>query len=405
MLDKRIYWIWLVLVFGAANPRIWQLGERFVDVESIVRSLMNGSVKELTDEEKLEIKKHSLDDAEKLLSYCENKGINVYCYESEGYPEKLKAIANPPSVLFCYGSLDLLNDKICIAVVGTRKPSEYSVKVTEKLCRQLSERNVLLASGFAQGIDRIANEVSLDMDVPSVAVTGAAIEDDYPKDSEKLKMLISQKGVVVSEQCSGLKVHSNPFVQRNRILIGISDGVVFCECSDKSMGLDNAKHAAVQGKSIFVIPPHDIFEPRYFGQRDLLRNGATAVFGGTDITLNLAYSSGENISQIYDYKLISDELPEYKTKSKKKSKRGLFSKKAKNKEVRTVKNVEQSVDYSSLDETQQKICKALENGNLLVDEIVIKTGEDVSTVLSNLIELELEGIIKAYPGKVYGIEK
>lgn len=195
MLDKRVYWLWLVKVFGPSNPRIWQLGERFGDIETFVRSVMNGSVRNLTDNENKNIKKCKLSEAEELLNKCLDKGICVYCYESEGYPERLKRISNPPSVLFCYGNLDFLDDRVCIAVVGTRKPSEYSINVTEKLCRQLADRDILMASGFALGIDEIANKISLERNIPTIAVSGAAIDEDYPKDSDKLKMQIAQNGV------------------------------------------------------------------------------------------------------------------------------------------------------------------------------------------------------------------
>lgn len=404
MLDKRVYWLWLVKVFGPSNPRIWQLGERFGDIETFVRSVMNGSVRNLTDNENKNIKKCKLSEAEKLLNKCLDKGICVYCYESEGYPERLKRIANPPSVLFCYGNLDFLDDRVCIAVVGTRKPSEYSINVTEKLCGQLADRDILMASGFALGIDEIANKISLERNIPTIAVSGTAIDEDYPKDSDKLKMQIAQNGVVISEYCSDIKVPLNSFVQRNRILIGLSDGVLFCECSDKSRGLDNAKHAAVQGKPIFAVPPHDIFDQRYFGQRDLIRNGAAVVFSGSDIALNLAYESLEDLYSAKDYKLASDDLKEFVNKPEKNP--GRRSKKIKTEnQIQTIEVNEKNIDFSMLNNTQKKICKALENDNLLIDEIVFKTGEEISSVLSELIELELDGIIRAFPGKIYGIVK
>lgn len=401
--DIRIYWIWLVLVFKAGNPRIWQLSEKFARVDDFVRALQNGNVVGLNDSEKSDIKKHTLKSAEKLLGYCDRESINVYCYESEGYPEKLRRISNPPPVLFCYGNLDFLNDRVCIAVVGTRKPSEYSVISTKKICEQLVDRNILLSSGFANGIDRIANEISLEKNIPSVAVTGSAIEDDYPKGSDELKRLVSRNGAVISEYCSGIKALPNSFVRRNRILVGISDGVLFCECSDKSKGLDNANHASVQGKPIFVLPPHDIFDARYFGQRNLLRNGAVAVFDAFDIARNLAYSELGEISFSDDFENSVDSLAELEMKPSKKKKRGFFNRKSKKEKPVNTQPKLLPIEISKLGETKQKIYKALENENLHVDEIILKTGEDVATVLSELIELELEGMIVAYPGKIYGL--
>lgn len=406
MFDKRIYWLWLIMVFGPANPRIWQIGERFSDAETMVRSLVNDTVKGLPDDEKKKIKSHKPKDAEKLLNDCENSGIKVYCYESEDYPKKLRRIANPPSVLFCYGSLDFLNDKICIAVVGTRNPSEYSLNTTRVLCKQLLERDFYLVSGFASGIDMIANETSIENDMYSAAVMGVAVDEDYPKGSSDLKMQIAGKGVVISEYCSILKTPPSSFVQRNRILIGLSDGVLFCECSENSKGLNNVKHAEMQGKPIFVIPPHDILDSRYSGQCNLIRNGATAVFSGGDIAAVLAYQRFENMNPATDYKLASDNSVEFDTEEKPRKKRRakknkLDDKESEDKTDSAIKNT----DFSSLNENQRKICEILQEGRLLVDEIVFRTGYDVSLVLSELIELELEGMITAYPGKVYGLSK
>lgn len=406
MTDKRLFWIWLMLVFGPANPRIWQLSKHYDSAENFVNSLMSNSVKDLTDREVGNIRKTQMSDAKKLLEYCNDKNINVYSYESEGYPEKLRVISNPPAVLFSYGNLDFLNDKVYISVVGTRKPSDYSLEVAEKVCQSLIKRNILLVSGFASGIDQIANRVSLDNGVPTVAVCGRPLEEDYPKGSDELKMKIAQNGAVISEYYPGCKPYSNAFLNRNRILTGIADGVLFCECSAQSHGLDNAKHAEVQGKPIFVIPPHDIFDARYFGQRDLIRNGAVPVFDGADIAYDLSYERLENMSIIKslgeytkpaeDSVMFAEDMPDKKRVKPKKAVRVQSA-------VDAAPIKKADVDYSDMSEIKQKICRALEQEELHADEIAEKTGEDIADVLSELIELELDGIVTALAGKMYGI--
>ena len=407
MTDKRIYWIWLVLVFGPANPRIWQLSKHYNDIETFVNALMNNSVKELTENEIKRIRKVRIGDAKKLSEYCGKKNINVYCYESEGYPERLRRIANPPSVIFCYGSLDFLNDKVCVAVIGTRKPSDYSVEVTDKICRNLVKRDFVLVSGFALGIDQIANKAALENDSPTVAVCGTPLESDYPKDSSELKKHIARNGAVVSEYYPGYKKGFKAFTNRNRILVGISDCVMFCECSADSHGLDNAEYATNQGKPIFVIPPHDIFDERYFGQRNLIRNGCISVFSDADIAYNLAHERFEDMSIIRsmgEYSMPADdsillnsqsETNNKKAKNKRKERKGAEHKKESKQKV--------SIDYSGMSPVKQKICKALENENLLADEIAVRTDEDISDVLSALIELEIEGVVSALAGKMYGL--
>ena len=406
MTDKRIFWLWLNLVFGPANPRIWQLSKHYDKAETFVNALLNGSVRELTENEAKRVKKVPLNHAKEMLDYCNSQSINVYCYESEGYPEKLRRISNPPATLFCYGSLDFLNDKVCIAVVGTRNPSDYSVETTSKLCNSLVGQSFILASGFANGIDRIANSVSLENDMPTIAVCGTPLESDYPKGSAEIKQHIAQNGVVISEFYPGCKQMGNAFVNRNRILVGLSDGVLFCECSADSHGLDNAKHAITQGKPIFVIPPHDIFDERYFGQRNLMRNGAAPVFDGWDIAYNLAYERFEDMSirkSLGEYSIpvndsnVFSHKPDSvnkKAKSKHNKKKNIGEEKIQGKII---------LDYSKLTPVQQKICKVLENENLLADEIAAQTEENISDILSALIELELEGTVTALAGKMYGL--
>ena len=153
MIDVRIYWLWITIVFGPANPRVWSLSKHFDKAENFVNALLNGNVEGLTERETERVKKIKIADAQNLLKYCNKNEINVYCYESEGYPEKLRGISNPPCVLFCYGNLDFWGDIINIAVVGTRNPSEYSVFTTKKLCSELVESDIVISTGFAMGID------------------------------------------------------------------------------------------------------------------------------------------------------------------------------------------------------------------------------------------------------------
>ena len=405
MTDKRIYWLWLTLVFGPGNPRIWQLSKHYNDAETFVNGLMNETVKDLTENELKRVRKVQLNDAKKLLEYCDKENINVYCYESEGYPERLKRIANPPGVLFCYGSLDFLNDKVCIAVVGTRKPSEYSEKVTDKICRDLVKQNFTLVSGFAMGIDQIANTASLENDVPTIAVCGVPLDTDYPKGTSEIKKQIAKNGAVISEYYPGYKSKIWGFSRRNRILVGISEGVLFCECSADSHGLDNADYAINQGKPVFVIPPHDVFDRRYFGQRNLIRNGGIPVFSCADIVYNLAFERFEAMSLVKsmgDYSMPTEDSVLFNLLDTENNRKAKPKSKRKPKEKSEVKS-RVEIDYSALSPLKQKICSLLENENLLADEIAAKTDEDISMVLSALIEMEIEGIVTALAGKMYGL--
>ena len=363
----------------------------------------------LNDKELQRIGKYSLKDAEIIKKRCEELGINIYCYESEGYPDRLKRIANPPAVLYTYGNLDFLNDKCVISVVGSREPSEYSVKITKHICADLIRRNCLLASGFAGGIDQIANRVAIENNSKPIAVCGTALDCDYPKGSNELKKQIAENGVVISEYFPGYKPFGNAFVNRNRILTGLSNAVLFTECSKESHGLDNVNHAISQGKQVFVVPPHDIYDSRYFGQRDLIRNECQPVFGAEDIVFSLGnerYQSLRLVESLGEFTLPAEDSAilnngEPKTVKHRKSKRKVPDSKTVS-ETEVVKPTPEP-DLSGLDDTQKSICKLLKSGNMLVDEIAAKLGMDISDVLAQLTELELYGTVKSYPGKMFGL--
>ena len=408
MNDKRIVWLMLVMIFGAGNPRIWELSANYDSAEEFCRALKDHEVSDLKDKEKANVDKITVDDAKKLLDECTEKGINVYCYESEGYPQRLKAIADPPAVLFCYGNLDFLNHISIIAVVGTRHPSAYSVSIAKYLCRELIKRDLVLSSGFANGIDQIANLTSLDNGKPTVAVCGTALDHDYPKGSLEIKMRIAENGgAVISEYIPAIKPNADAFKMRNRILVGISQGVVFIEAGAASHGLDNYTHATAQGKPVFVVPPSDISDPRYFGQRYLLRNECVPLFDADDVVGRLAFEGFDSFAFTKNFGDFSRPVDDSEFYNSEESDQRKADVAAKPKETNTALEHPQQnskkpeVDYSQLNETESAVCKVLEDGKTLADTISIKTGLDISSVLSTLTMLELEGIVRSLPGNQF----
>ena len=407
--ERLLLWIRAVLIFTPSSKRIWEVSANYDDIVEFMTALDDHLVSGLNDKELQRIGKYSLKDAEIIKKRCEELGINIYCYESEGYPDRLKRIANPPAVLYTYGNLDFLNDKCVISVVGSREPSEYSVKITKHICADLIRRNCLLASGFADGIDQIANRIAIENNSRPIAVCGTVLDCDYPKGSNELKKQIAENGVVISEYFPGYKPFGNAFVNRNRILTGLSNAVLFTECSKESHGLDNVNHAISQGKQVFVVPPHDIYDSRYFGQRDLIRNECQPVFGAEDIVYSLGnerYQSLRLVESLGEFTLPAEDSAilnngEPKTVKHRKSKRKVPDSKTVS-ETEVVKPTPEP-DLSGLDDTQKSICKLLKSGNMLVDEIAAKLGMDISDVLAQLTELELYGTVKSYPGKMFGL--
>ncbi len=409
-MDKRVYWLWLVMIFGPANEKLWKIGVRFDTVEQYYNALQDNSISEINDREKDRILKCSLEDAEHIIFSCAEKNIDVYCYESEGFPERLKAIANPPAVLFCRGNLDFLNNSTSIAVVGTRNPSEYSKKIASLLCEDLCKRGCLIVTGIANGIDQIANESAIQNNSPNYGICGREIDSDYPHGSEQLKGKISERGAIISETCSFLKSQSVSFSNRNRILIGLSDAVLFVECSADSRGLDNAKHAVSQGKYIFAAPPHDIFDKRYFGQISLIRQGCKPVFSGEDLIYYLSSTRVQDFSfdkiggkytDADDSNLFTHEELVNKPRRKIRKNKKTFENNTSEDISNNVKN--NTIDYESLSETQAKICRLIEKNPTHADKIAVELEIDICDVLTELTILEIDGKIKSLPGKMFGV--
>lgn len=401
-MDFRAYWLWLVMVFGAASQRMWQLGSRYYSAEDFVNALLENGVLDLNDSEIDLINKITIEDANNIISKCEETGIDVYCYQSEGYPKQLKKIAVPPAVLFCRGNLDFLNNGINVAVIGTRKPSEYSMMVVDMLCTDICKHGCGIITGLADGIDQLANIAAINAGNFTCGVCGKAIDVDYPLGSEKIRDKISDCGALISETCSLIDVPAVSFSKRNRILVGLADVVVFIECSATSRGLDNANHAISQGKQVFVVPPHDISNKRYFGQRELIRKGCKSIFTGEDLIYYV--SSGRVEDVLFDriggeYNTFEDSDIFKQDSSLRKSK--TKKRKSENSPDEKYKKIE--IDYSFLDNEQQEICRLITGKAMLADNIAAILKKDITSVLSQLTMLELEGIVKSLPGKMFTV--
>lgn len=401
-MDVRIYWLWLVMVFGAAEPRLWKMGDRYDSAAECVRALQDGDISYLTDAEKERVNAITLDDAAEIIDSCEKKGIKVYCYESEGFPEQLRRIADPPAILFCRGNLDFLNNKITAAIVGSRSPSEYSVGVTDMLCKELCKRGCVIASGLADGIDTVAAKAATDCKTGVVGVLGREIDCEAALNNEAAE-LVSKNGAVISETCMMMKSRPLGFTKRNRILVGISDAVVFAECSSVSRGLDNAEHAISQGKQIFAVPPHDVREKRYFGQRELIRKGCKCVFGAEDIVY---YLSQNRIEDLYfdriggDFGTFEDSAMFERTEKHRRKRKTVKPEIAEKPASEPKKNT----DLTGLSGAELEICKLIQNEPMLADNIAAELNMEITDVLSALTLLELDGKVESLAGNRFALK-
>lgn len=202
----------------------------------------------------------------------------------KNYPKLLAHIADPPKHLYCRGNLDLLNSE-CIGVVGTRKLTPYGKESAQYITRGLATAGFTIVSGLAMGIDAVAHQTTLDAGSKTIAVLGGGVDDKSigPQINFKLAMdILKNHGLIISEYPEGFHANEKTFPQRNRIISGLSRGVLIVEADEKSGALITAHCALDQNRDVFAIPG-SIFSSRSIGPNDLIKRGAKLVTSVQDI--------------------------------------------------------------------------------------------------------------------------
>ena len=225
------------------------------------------------------IKVCSVRDAEAELRALETIGGQLVAWGEPAYPAPLTALADPPPVLAVLGDVASFQ-RTCVAMVGARNASANGRRFAGQLGRELGEANLTVVSGMARGIDTAAHSGSLE--TGTVAVLGGGVDVVYPRENAALYERICAEGAVVSEVSMGTQPQARHFPRRNRIIAGLSLGVVVVEASPKSGSLITARYALDQGRDIFAVPGSPL-DPRARGTNGLIRDGATLVQQASDV--------------------------------------------------------------------------------------------------------------------------
>ncbi len=221
----------------------------------------------------------------------ERLGINTISAEEETYPKLLKEIEDRPPVLYVKGrEIDQIFSGKAVAVVGTRKVTDYGRQVTEIITRGLVKAGLVVVSGLARGVDKIAHETTINNKGKTIAVLGGGLDLIYPPEHQGLaKRIVESGGAIISEFPLGTPAIAGNFPTRNRIISGLSLGVLVTEAAEKSGSLITASRAAEQGREVFAVPG-PITSPFSAGTTELIKKGAKAVTGIGDILAELEYN-------------------------------------------------------------------------------------------------------------------
>ncbi len=350
---------WLNSVNGISNGKTAKLIEYFKTPENLWENFRSekNNLSYLNPDIINQLTKIKDKFPELLMKKLKDENASLITYFDEKYPKKLKNIEGFPYVLYCKGNLDA-SDNISIAVVGSRKATGYGKYTAEKFTMELSCLGVTIISGLAAGIDSVAHKTAIANNTKTIGVIGCGIDIIYPKKNENLyNDIVASGGAVITEFPFGMEPVPANFPIRNRIISGLSNGVLVIEAQEKSGTLITAGHAADQGKEIFAVPGNidSLFSK---GTNALIKDGAKLVTCIDDI-----------IDEIF--------------------------------ELKNLVKAEKNKLSLSFNRNELKIIDILKTGNKSIYEITENTDMEISDILSTLTVLEMKNIVKQMSGKKF----
>ncbi|MCL2306269.1 MAG: DNA-processing protein DprA [Planctomycetaceae bacterium] len=311
MNDERINEILLTMVEGVGSLTFKRLYDHFGSCESILSAsaeqlqIVGGVGPKIASQIASARETYSV---EGLLELCRREKIEILSQRDERYPELLRLIHDPPQILYVKGTLTP-QDALAFAVIGTRQMSSYGKRLATQLTRGLVQYGVTIISGLAKGIDGAAHRAALEMQGRTIAVLGGGIGRIYPKEHTELAERIVENGALISEYHPLMEPNKGTFPQRNRIVSGMSIGVLVVEAPKKSGAMITARLAYEQGRELFAVPGN-VDSVSSGGCNQLLRDGAILVESVDDIfeSLGPLFKPVQNPATAAGNNPVSDEL-------------------------------------------------------------------------------------------------
>lgn len=401
MTGQMTDWVWFSRLFPYGSSKPKKLLEHFAS-PSELRQADPARLKEcrvLSEREITTVQKTSLERAELILADCRRLHIDIIPYSSEDYPDCLRSIFAPPVVLYLKGSRKILQNEVTIGVVGTRKASVYGKRLTGNLCYEMTKAGAVIISGCAEGVDTYAHLGALKAGGHTISVLGCGLDINYPSQNKDLKEAILKKGTLLTECPPGERPTRNIFPIRNRLISALSLGILVTEAPVRSGSLITANHALEQGKDLFCVPPHDIYDANFSGVSEYLRDGAIPVFSAKDVL--------DEYFPLYPHKLNADM--KFADPIAKRYRKDLPAGRSKSKKTGGVQAVPEPVEVTvkpkawddTLSENHRRMYEATDDTPRYIDEIAQKAGLTSAEAAGVATELELLEYIISYSGKRY----
>ena len=364
-MDRKDAYLWLKSISGISTKTIEKIKDEVGNIETLM---------DFSDKEIYSLKNINLNIKENIVKYKSNsyldklkeilykEGIKYICVDDNEYPYDLKNIYNPPIILFYKGNLSILNDNLNLAMVGSRKPTRYGISCAKKLSEQLSSLGINIVSGLAMGIDSYSHIGCMKGEGKTIAVLGSSVNNPLPKQNIALaNNIIENGGLIVSEYNVNSAVIPSNFSNRNRIISGVSKGVIVVEAASKSGALITTEFALDQGKNIFAVPGN-INSEMSRGCHKIIKDGAKLI------------------------ECLDDIINEYN--------------------ISCIKNIEFGENYDNIDLSEESviIMNAIKNNGVLqIDDICDYTGMEIKSVNTGLNELVLKDIIIESNNNTYSL--
>ena len=395
------YWLWLTTRKSLGARSAWLVAKYFPSPEAAYSAdpweyqQIEGlrSVEPLLDKD--------LSVPERILRQCYEKGISILTVQDAAYPDRLRASNDPPVVLYYKGILPDLNGP-AIGVVGTRKASVYGLTQARRMGYGLARCGCTVISGGAKGIDSEALRGALTGGSPVIAVLGGGVDVVYPQENRHLFRSVEQNGCLLSEYPPGTKPYGGNFPVRNRIISGLSLGILVVEAPEKSGALITADHALEQGRDVFTLPAN-VGVDSCSGNLKLLREGAIPVCDAWDILQEYEsrYPGILSWQPMGDPKggaLTPGVEPETEPPKPAEEKKDIDKPKS-----RAYIDLNEVMDTLSPDE--RALAQLLQDGPMHIDDLADRTQLGAGRALASLTLLEVKGIVRRPSARMYELQQ
>lgn len=372
-MDHILPWLLLKNIPGVGNHLFKRLIDRWDTPEFVlglsVDDLM--TVQGISRRIALDIHNNrSLPNAKKEINRARKHGIKILCMHDEDYPPLLKHLPDPPPVLYVYGNLK--PSDMCVAIVGSRDATTYGATVTRKLAKDLAMHQVTIVSGMARGIDTSAHEGALEAKGRTIAVMGCGLEIVYPGENKNLfHNIAKENGAVISEFPMKARPEAYHFPLRNRIISGMSMGTIVVEAGPKSGSLITARLALEQDRHVFAVP--GLINSQYSnGTHRLIKQGAKLIENAQDVLEDLGLFLNYHLHE-HKNESVADEL--------------------------------KKLSLPHLSVIEQSIWDNLKSEPQHIDELLVYLDITTAELSAELLQMELKGLVKQYPGKRFSKEE